>query len=199
MQEYVERPSSSEEPIYLYTHQEHSIYLDDARITRTEKKNKVVYIYTSKKVKSRCGCGKSFGFEEKKVQSKHEKLTDKLQSIKNSLKKKASIPTHHENTIIDHGERTEETIRFTQDGQVIHYYLILKNHEQVTRRIESIGEGQEIHISLLVLEDETHDTSRHSIEMIADISGSKTKLISNSLTLSARSGHTRVLSGIRVL
>lgn len=82
MQKYIEQPNQDTTPLSLYVESEHYSHLEGARITRTEKNQKSVYIYTSAQVKSRCGCGKSFGFEEKKVKSTHDKLAGKLQAIK---------------------------------------------------------------------------------------------------------------------
>lgn len=83
MQEYIEQPNPDMTPLSLYVTSEHHAHLEGARITRTEKNQKSIYVYTSTQVKSRCGCGKSFGFEEKKVVSNHDKLASKLQAIKN--------------------------------------------------------------------------------------------------------------------
>ena len=74
--------------IAVYSNKEDKDKFDDCSITRTVTadhtwKEKIRYIYSSNKVKGRCGCWSSFSFEEKKLKINLEKFKD----LKSKFKK----------------------------------------------------------------------------------------------------------------
>lgn len=77
----------NESQINIYVKKSEKDYLENWTITRTVKsdhtwKEKIRYIFSSNKVKDRCGCWSSFSFSEKK---KPKINLDKLKNFKNKF------------------------------------------------------------------------------------------------------------------
>ena len=216
-------------PLCLWIAPEDAHLLENARMTIVPKWTGETVIYTSHKVSKRCGCGSSFAVEwRENVTNKHEesnqekikKLSGKITSLKGNFIKRWTTPerviylsqelltdnnriftlnTEQKLIIIDDFGETDATISISGIGS-LEYYLLLIESTSKKRLIKSLDDHQHITTHLFV--NESHQdtpTQKKNHELVIEVHGSHTQVVSKSLTLSSNPVLTRVLSGIRIL
>ena len=216
-------------PLCLWIAPEDTHLLENARMTIVPKWDRETIIYTSNQVSKRCGCGSSFAVEwRENVTNKHEesnqekikKLSGKITSLKGNFTKKWTIPEkviylsrelstdnnrifalnkEQKLIIIDDLWQTDTTISISGMGSLEYYLLLIESTSQ-KRLIKSLDDHQHITTHLFV--NESHQdtpTQKKNHELVIEVHGSHTQVVSKSLTLSSNPVLTRVLSGIRIL
>ncbi len=216
-------------PLCLWIAPEDTHLLENARMTIVPKWTGETVIYTSHKISKRCGCGSSFAVEwrentahkhEESNQEKIKKLSGKITSLKGNFVKRWTIPEkviylsqesltdnnrifalnkEQKLIIIDDLGEADTAISLSGMGSLEYYLLLIESTSQ-KRLIKSLDDYQNITTHLFV--NESHQdtpTQKKNHELVIEVHGSHTQVVSKSLTLSSNPVLTRVLSGIRIL